>query len=493
MATKKMVTSGSVYLNAKDEGAKGDARKFATGGSITTGTATLTLTGATFTAADVGKLIYVLGAGAAGAVLSTTISAYTDATHVTLAANAGTTVADTSVIYGTDDTAAINAVLSNMQNYGVNELLLPFGSYLVDALYLKNNAVIKGQQRGAWAYEFPERTSRLLAKPGMTGPAVINDFAGQQVGNVRLFDFMIDGNKAFQTSAKHGILLTDSAISADSLWTIERIYVGYVSGDGIKLGAYRRANRLNDVHVYAPGGHGYVFDGTDNNMMQSMAAACGGNGVQINQGANHFYGCDFFNNTGHGANIVPLGRMSQFTNCFFDTNMKAGVYNEAKNLSLTQCRFTSNSQEADAAWADIEIVGGAPGCALINPTFYLWQTATNLPHSAIRAPGNAGANLVMVAGFSHDYQVSTWRNGSYVEVSVGNFHKGFSYADGSMLRTGATNGTTFGGAGDKLAFFGKAPAVVQPSATPVAATDAATTQALVNDLRSKLIALGLIS
>lgn len=44
----------------------------------------------------------------------------------------------------------------------------------------------------------------------------------------------------------------------------------------------------------------------------------------------------------------------------------------------------------------------------------------------------------------------------------------------------------------KVGFFGTAP-ITRPSGTPAAATDAATTQTLVNDLRTKLLALGLIA
>lgn len=57
----------------------------------------------------------------------------------------------------------------------------------------------------------------------------------------------------------------------------------------------------------------------------------------------------------------------------------------------------------------------------------------------------------------------------------------------------AAAGIRFGTANtQKLAFFGATP-VVQPAATPAAATDEATTQALVNDIRTKLMALGLIA
>jgi len=52
-------------------------------------------------------------------------------------------------------------------------------------------------------------------------------------------------------------------------------------------------------------------------------------------------------------------------------------------------------------------------------------------------------------------------------------------------------GVYFGHASGTLGFFGKAP-VAKPAGTPAAATDAATTMALVNSLRASLIALGLI-
>jgi len=49
-----------------------------------------------------------------------------------------------------------------------------------------------------------------------------------------------------------------------------------------------------------------------------------------------------------------------------------------------------------------------------------------------------------------------------------------------------------GSTGGYLGFFGKAP-IARPTATPAAATDPATTMALANALRTKLIALGLIT
>lgn len=70
-------------------------------GSMTSGSPTLTGTG--FLVSDVGKWIQVNGAGAASGNLVTYIAGFTNATTVTLAANAGTTVASATYTYGGGD------------------------------------------------------------------------------------------------------------------------------------------------------------------------------------------------------------------------------------------------------------------------------------------------------------------------------------------------------------------------------------------------------
>jgi len=66
-------------------------------------------------------------------------------------------------------------------------------------------------------------------------------------------------------------------------------------------------------------------------------------------------------------------------------------------------------------------------------------------------------------------------------------------SDGKNMSFGATTGTKIGtSTTQKLGFFNATP-VVQPSATPANATDLATAVTLVNDLKSKLVTLGLIA
>ena len=101
----------------EDYGAKGDGRRVIDAATTTGSTSNLTSATAAFTSADVGKVVYAYGAGAACADLTTTISAYVNSTTVTLTAAPGTAVTSKFALIGTDDTAAINAAVSAATAY----------------------------------------------------------------------------------------------------------------------------------------------------------------------------------------------------------------------------------------------------------------------------------------------------------------------------------------------------------------------------------------
>lgn len=118
--TNAAAIGGKLFL--RDYGAKGDGAHYQSG-AMSSGTAALAdTTNTPFTTSDIGKAITVIGAGTSGADLQTTISGFTDSGHVTLAANAGTTVTGAEYGYGTDDTSAISsffsALLTTGETYG---------------------------------------------------------------------------------------------------------------------------------------------------------------------------------------------------------------------------------------------------------------------------------------------------------------------------------------------------------------------------------------
>lgn len=120
----------SQRYNVLHYGATADG-KFDSTISISSSSTTLTSTRSVFSAGDVGKIIVVVGAGTSGRDLVTTISAYTSATQITLTASAGTTVSAADCIWGTDQTAAIQAAINAAWFGGGGKVIIPNGIYII--------------------------------------------------------------------------------------------------------------------------------------------------------------------------------------------------------------------------------------------------------------------------------------------------------------------------------------------------------------------------
>lgn len=196
------VGADKIY-NVNKYGALGDGI-YLNDAAITSGTPNFTSATAVFTASDVGKVITIIGAGAAGVDLTTTISAYVSATAVTLSANASTTVTGKDFTYGTDDTVAIQAAINAVGTNKGGTVFFPAGIYIVNGTF--NNAAAENSQLylpvvgyqaepqhikflGAFptelslGYILPRKGSIIFAtRQGTAGQSVINAYNSASTG-----------------------------------------------------------------------------------------------------------------------------------------------------------------------------------------------------------------------------------------------------------------------------------------------------------------------
>lgn len=189
--------------------AKGDGQVVVSGGAITVSTKALALPGAGFASSDVGKYIGVVGAGASGAVLVTTIAAFTDATHVTLTANAGTTVSSAYVSWGTDDTTAFQNALTH--GAGKTILVPATGKrYIVGALTVPSNTRVLFMPGSMVQVKSGLTTNQVLF--GMT--AISNaEFLGQGATIYAPFpEYPSEYNHIFASIASSNITITGLTI-----------------------------------------------------------------------------------------------------------------------------------------------------------------------------------------------------------------------------------------------------------------------------------------
>jgi hypothetical protein len=112
-------------------GAAGDG-KIATNVSMTSGSMAVTVVGGTFTTNDIGKVFSLYGAGSSGQNLTTLITNVAGVNSITVSNAAVATVSSNSAVYGSDDTAAIQAAMNYVATNGGGTILFPSGIYIVN-------------------------------------------------------------------------------------------------------------------------------------------------------------------------------------------------------------------------------------------------------------------------------------------------------------------------------------------------------------------------
>jgi hypothetical protein len=152
-------------------GALGDVQAVSDG-AITSGSHQFTSASAGFTSAFAGKVVYVPGAGAAGADLLTTIATYTNPTTVQLTATAGTTVSARGAVIATDDTAAVRAAYAAAHAYALASPALRAQVTLTRLYGIAGPAVIGGATLGN--AQIP-----LTVVVASSGPKIRVEFAGE--------------------------------------------------------------------------------------------------------------------------------------------------------------------------------------------------------------------------------------------------------------------------------------------------------------------------
>lgn len=301
-------------VNVKDHGAMGDGIYITGNCSIASGLNVLTVSTAAFTIGDVGKRIVVPGAGAASAILTTTISGYNNGTQVTLTANAGTTLsaASKTVLYGTDDATFIALAIAALPATG-GDVLFPAGVYVVTTSINVGNGsssavstrygvhligVGHGPYSGGMVTGYPDGgTSRISAAAAIASSGVINIKGPLQGWGVQ--NLNIDG----QLLADIGLNVKSGQFGDSRNVSVSNCRVQAIGID-VVAATVSGASTANAMHNHFSGktvvwipdvanAAGLVFNGnaTSNacfNIVESLLLVNGGNGVA---GFGLFFGC----------------------------------------------------------------------------------------------------------------------------------------------------------------------------------------------------------
>jgi parallel beta-helix repeat protein len=160
-------------------------------GVATSGSTTFTSAAATFTGADVGKLITIMGGGITDQLPKTTLINSVSDAHTIIVNNAPErSVNPARFYYGPDNTTAIQAAIDAAAAAGGGCVYLP-GSYAHRGLVLKSRTGLMGAGK---------MTTRLRLWPSSNKPCVRNDYTvDNNAQGTFIRDLMIEGNRQNQS------------------------------------------------------------------------------------------------------------------------------------------------------------------------------------------------------------------------------------------------------------------------------------------------------
>lgn len=285
-------------------------------GAITTGTAILTSASNKFTAADVGKLIAVAQAGAAGINLVTTILSFQSVGQVTLAANAGATVTGKQVDWATDDTLSIRAAITALPGAGVglgggaNSSGLGGGivrlgmggcgiTGTLDLFTPQKEIILEGAGM---------RASRMVWFGAGGNPVIAAGKTTPRMGNITVRDFAITAPVPTAVLAgQYGIAVTQGQ---PQVVNIERLSISNMGSDAIRHGGNSAICHIVGCYIWWNWGYALQVTNESGAGCQNLVFdtnECFGNDGGVGVTALGSVGITITNNDLEGANTNQAG------------------------------------------------------------------------------------------------------------------------------------------------------------------------------------------
>jgi parallel beta-helix repeat protein len=312
----------------------------------------------------------------------------------------------------TDDTTAIQAAMDAAATAGGGIVQLPEGTAIVETIVLGNHVALRGMGKYATILKLKDNTDA----PVIENYVSIDDVEAN-AEFCAVLDLQIDGNKANNTSAAHGISFLTSPLFSqatnddwfDTHQLVQNVMI--VRCKGIGFTATGRAEmRLKNVYIEKCDSGG--FDPTYDTYIETCSA--GNNGVygfNFTHGNIMAVGCKAFlsgrelTTNAPGFYISGLGLATTLAGCIAQNNNGQGFHLEdASGVILSGCVADSNNYgtgNADDAYAGVEL-DTVTNCRIEYTSTQGYQNGVligNQKH-ALRLIGDSNSNNISVVTYA---------------------------------------------------------------------------------------------
>ena len=258
-----------------------------------------------------------------------------------------------------DDTTAIQNALNfarvNTYAGNIRYVYFPLGVYICSSVTFPSGCTVKfiGETNTTEIRQKPNSTDHLLKIPLTSIP---------EIGSISL-----TGQKTLQINPNNAIHFLDGSSGYYKAGHIDNVKIFNFKGDGVHGGAFKQDLHIIKSEILYNDGYGIYqpltsadwFISHTESGFSGLDGGYFGNQVQINN-------CAFFRNKGSGIVMGSRQRWSVITNTMIDKNYKHGLSivatltdgsgnEEPCGISVSECRFDNNSQEADNTYSHISI------------------------------------------------------------------------------------------------------------------------------------------
>ena len=318
--TGKLIADGGSFgdnlepfdgINVKNYGATGDALKVTD--AVLNGTTTVTSASGKFTANDVGKVIWGVETSSGAARLpQTTVATYVSPTEITTTDPASGSYTGISLIWGTDDTVALQAAMTAAKVVG-EHVHVPAGGYIFSELPFDANRASAGKASGVIGdgsgstIFYPTPDYDFASTTIVTG---IFYRANALCRDAQVYGISVDGSYYVWSGTDYHIIS-----DAGDRTLIEDVRIEHLKG--FTSMALLTGTRLHCFRLYAEGG-GYL-------------------GIWASGGSYYFEDCYTGNHAYYGLLVDSVNGNS---NTGITFKWSGGIIDESGNSS---CHITSSS------------------------------------------------------------------------------------------------------------------------------------------------------
>lgn len=172
---------------------------------------------------------------------------------------------------------------------------------------------------------------------------------GSGIVGCRLSNFILDGNKANQTSGI-GIKIETAYSTSDAHHWLDHLHLRNFKGNGIVISGDTRCCRFDQVRVMSGDAEGYNIAGSDHILCDCVAGVNLTAGFNISAGNIKLFGCKaFYNGQTSGSGFYVVGDRGSYFSCEAQDNYQNGfVLDGADNCIVVG--LIANSNGRDTEW-----------------------------------------------------------------------------------------------------------------------------------------------